>query len=496
MPSTERTPLLQPLQPPNGHNGHNSHHDHNNRGNGQALAHYENVAKTETTERSQTNKLWSFLSSPEQRILFAGFLVSLILGLTQVPIIYLFRVMSCEAFYAHEDQHSHDFDMAVAAAASTTADRCARREIDAATAQQVSIVGMTTSVCGIINLFICGSLIRKLGPRWALVSQTSLLAVRVAIQILGVRVGGRMGIVTVQVAQVVGIVGGPRGYMLVLNTSVAEVVERRKHTGVFGKLQGAIMIGTAVGYLLGGVLGDVFGIASPFEFAVGGFLASTIYAALFMPETDSQDNGSVAEANRNKAPTGFLAPIKILMPPKFRLESGRVVKHYGLAILAFGVFFGVFATGYAPILIQMYATSRFNFATTENGILMSGNSLIRGVFLMFIFPHLIDAGRRWFAKSSTPTHAHFDHEQERLIQESGEVLPANPDEVEPVPGLMNAEEPTKPHPEEEDEDSTFDLFFLRWSLVVDGVVTSISAWATQGWHMYLGEFFPVPSRCF
>jgi hypothetical protein len=39
--------------------------------------------------------------------------------------------------------------------------------------------------------------------------------------------------------------------MLVLNTAVAEVVEKREHTGVFGRLQGAMMIGRAGGYLRG-----------------------------------------------------------------------------------------------------------------------------------------------------------------------------------------------------------------------------------------------------
>lgn len=141
-----------------------------------------------------------------------------------------------------------------------------------------------------------------------------------------------------------------------------------------------------------------------------------------------------------------------------------------------------FATGYAPILIQMYATSRFNFGTTENGILMSGNSWIRGIFLMFIFPEIIDSGRRWFASSS---HAGALHKT--LTQEERSVIPTHPEDMDPAPGLMNASEPTKAPPEEEDEDSTFDLFFLRWSLVVDGIVTSLAAWATEGWHVYAGE---------
>ncbi|ROT42643.1 major facilitator superfamily transporter [Sodiomyces alkalinus F11] len=422
------------------------------------------------------SKAWSSICSPANRILMAGFLVSLTLGLTQVPIIYVFRIMTCDAFYAGGS----------AKAASPPADRCARREIDAATASQVSFLGMTTSVCGIANLFICGALIRRLGPRWAFVSQTSLLAVRVACQIVAVAVGGKKGIILMQATQLVGVVGGPRGYMLVLNTAVAEVVERRRHTAVFGKLQGALMMGTAGGYLLGGILGDA-GIQIPFVTAVGCFIVGTLYGTIFMPTPPASKEESANDSHR--APTGFLSPIKVFIPPRFRLESGRVVRHYGLVFLALGVFFGVFATGYAPILIQMYATSRFQFGTTENGILMSGNSLIRGVFLMFIFPKLIDVGRRWFASSAAgPTASRADLGGEPLRREEGEILPTNPDEWEPVPGLVNSEEPTKPPPEEDDEDSMFDLSFLRWSLLVDGIVTSISAWATEGWHMYLAAF--------
>lgn len=131
----------------------------------------------------------------------------------------------------------------------------------------------------------------------------------------------------------------------------------------------------------------------------------------------------------------------------------------------------------------MYATSRFDFGTTENGTLMAGNSLIRGVFLMFMFPKMIDLGRRWFASMASRPH----HESSVADQLEPATIPTHAEDLDPLPGLMNAEEPRNAPPEEEDEDSTFDLSFLRWSLVVDGIVTSISAWATKGWHMYLGK---------
>lgn len=106
---------------------------------------------------------------------------------------------------------------------------------------------------------------------------------------------------------------------------------------------------------------------------------------------------------------------------------------------------------------------------------------------MFMFPKIIDAGRRRFAATQHDSY----HPVAPGPDAEEESLPPATDGVAPVPGLMNSEEPTKPpnisEDDEEDEDSTFDLSFLRWSLVLDGFVTSISAWATQGWHMYLGE---------
>ncbi|KAJ0161130.1 hypothetical protein CTA2_6717 [Colletotrichum tanaceti] len=234
---------------------------------------------------------------------------------------------------------------------------------------------------------------------------------------------------------------------------------------------------------VGGVLGDVLGISSPFITAVGCFAVTTIYGAILWPASPGLSDETASKTTPGAS--GFLAPIKILMPQKYRLESGKVVKNYGLVFLALGIFFGVFATGYAPILIQMYATSRFNFGTTENGILMSGNSWIRGIFLMFIFPEIIDGGRRWFAASSRSGAL-----RKTLTEEERGLIPTHPEDMDPAPGLMNAAEPTKAPPpdEEEDEDSTFDLFFLRWSLVVDGIVTSLAAWATEGWHVYAAAF--------
>ncbi|GAW25310.1 putative major facilitator superfamily transporter [Rosellinia necatrix] len=219
MASHERTPLF-------------AHGNGNGNGNGG-----DGACEHATNSSAVTSTPKSFFGTAN-RILLAGFLMSFTLGLTQVPIVYVFRLMECDIFYEHHPPYR-----------GPAGDRCLRREIDASTALQFSVLGMSTSLSGVFNLFICGHLIKRWGPRWAFVSQTSLLGLRVSTQIVGVTVGGRAGELIFQIFQAIGVIGGPRGYQLVLNTAVGEAVAARDRTAVFGRLQGSIMLGTAFGYL-------------------------------------------------------------------------------------------------------------------------------------------------------------------------------------------------------------------------------------------------------
>ncbi|KAI1408322.1 major facilitator superfamily domain-containing protein [Hypoxylon sp. FL1857] len=422
-----------------------------------------------TTKTTKVAKASGTVFGPANRILLAGFMMAFTLGITQVPIIYVFRLMECDVFYSHNPPFEGP------------GNRCLRREIDAGTATQVSILGMSTSFSGVFNLFICGYFIKIWGPRWAFVSQTALLGLRVSTQVLGVTVGGRAGELIFQACQAIGIIGGPRGFQLVLNTAVSELVAPKDRTAVFGRLQGSIMLGTAFGFLLGGVLGDVYNIRRPFETAFFLYVASTLYGAFFLPTGTGEKPQAQKQAARGIA--AFFAPIKIIAPHRYRLESGKIVKNYGLIFLALGIFMGVFASGYAPILLQMYATSEFNFSTTENGYLMFGNSAIRGIFLLFMFPKIISAGRVWFNGTPPPT-GNGGSEQESECH-----IPINPEEFEADEGGEVPQEPVQsPDADEEDSGTGFDLFFVRWSLVIDSLVTFSAAFSTNGWQVYLAGF--------
>jgi hypothetical protein len=109
--------------------------------------------------------------------------------------------MVCDDYYSH---HS-PFDGA--------GDRCNRNDIAAETAVQFSILGMTTTFCGTINLFVAGWTVKKFGPRLALLVQILVPAIRVAWQILAVMAGGATGIAIFQATQLITVIGGPVGYM-------------------------------------------------------------------------------------------------------------------------------------------------------------------------------------------------------------------------------------------------------------------------------------------
>ncbi|KAK8079372.1 hypothetical protein PG997_007190 [Apiospora hydei] len=430
-------------------------------------------AKRNKTRNNAVSRLWSRVWSTPNRVVFAGFLITLSFSVTQVPLFYMFHIMECDVFYSKHPP----FD--------GPGDRCSRNEIAAGTATQFSILGMSTTFCGTLNLFFSGWLVKRYGPRLALMLQTTIPAVRVLLQILGVQAGGEAGIMIIQTTQLVTVFGGPAGYILVVNTIAGEVVEPLQRTALFGRLQGMIMLGMSLGLWVGGMIGDRYGIQSPFLTAFCLFCCASVYARLALPYI-SPESLTDGKKSDTKGVSGFLAPLRVLAPQRLQLHSGQIRKHYGVFFLCCGIFLGVVATGYAPILIQMYATAEFGFTQADNGYLMAGNALMRAFFLIVIFPRIIAAGRKWFARSATKNMT------TQCDPETPGDIPTDPRQFEAPSAGQSEEEPVAlaeiTDPVIEKLASQFDLLFLRWSLVVDGLLTAVTAFATQGWHVYIAAF--------
>jgi hypothetical protein len=342
---------------------------------------------------------------------------------------------------------------------------------------------------GVLNLFVTGWTIKKFSVKTALLISVFWPAVRLAVQNLGVAKGGAVGITIIQASQIITVLGGPAGYLLSLNSYVAEVIEPSERTGALGKLQGCTFIGTALAYLAGGLISDAFEIQAPFIVTLFLFLMSCVYALLFLPWIPPNQDKPAQENGLNK----FFGPLKVLTPQKWVLRSGKVQTEYGTILLGIGVFLGVLATGYIYVLLQMFATDIYGFGPTENGYLISLNSLVRGLFLTLAFPRIIAFGR---ARTKVPVRTeesvlddgNTSSDESTLVAPE---IPTHPSDFAEVRVMDNEEEPVEPRPlhphkkNEKGETFSFDLLYSRYSLLADGILTGGATFVTKGWQLYL-----------
>jgi hypothetical protein len=375
--------------------------------------------------------------------------------------------MTCEAYYITHPEPA------------LGSDHCGNHEIEAGTARAVSLLCASTTLFGVLNLFVTRWAIKKLGIKSALLISVFCPAVRLAVQNIGVMTGGGEGILIIQSSQIITILGGPAGYLLALNSYVTEVVEPSERTGALGKLQGCSFLGTASAYLAGGLVSDAFGIIAPFRITLVLFLTSCLYVLLFMPWLPP--NKAVAIQTSNGL-AKFFGPLKIFTPQRWILRGGRAETEYGTALLGIGVFLGVLATGYISVLLQMYATDVYDFGTTENGYLISLNSFIRGLFLTLAFPRMISAGRNWLSSGNSSNGTEDCTSKVSVILD----LPNEPNDFSAVEAMGNDEEPVEP-PKRRDEKETFafDLMYTRYSLLADAFLTGAASFVNQGWQMYV-----------
>ncbi|KAJ9606321.1 hypothetical protein H2200_009282 [Cladophialophora chaetospira] len=440
-------------------------------------------------------------------LLLCAFLTSLSFGVTQVPLLYVFRLMTCDAYYkkhpsqvfdeAQQTQSesmtsilSHAIVLLTQNPASRspgTLDRCSIRPIESSTALSVSLLGASTTVFGIANLFLTGSLIKRIGVKPTLITQIFFPAVRLVIQNIGVEVWGSTGIIIIQCSQIASVLGGPSGYLLALNTFITDVVEYEGRTAALGRLSGSMFFGSAMGFLLGGIAAESFGIKAPFRLTLLLFLSVCVYVFVFLPHIPpagkvEDDPASVKLKRKVSAVAKFFGPLTVFAPRKFISQEGVVRREYGAFLLAWGVYLGILATGYLVTLLQLYATNVFEFGTKQNGALIFMYSMLRGVFLTFAFPKLIAVGRKWTSK----------RKEDQQTTDAEDPSPS-PSETEPL--LSTSQNGTTPSHEinGSGKDSTpkkeqtfhFDLTYTKFSLVADALLTLLCSFVHKGWQMYL-----------
>jgi hypothetical protein len=122
---------------------------------------------------------------------------------------------------------------------------------------------------------------------------------------------------------------------------------------------------------------------------------------------------------------------------------------------------------------------------------MFGTSLIRGIFLIFMFPKIISVGREWLNGPSEKTHhASITNGHEDDVPTDPRDFPASPIGEVPQEPIKAPDAENGDGDEDEDVGTAFDLLFVRWSLVMDAIVTMIAGFSSQGWHVYMGQSRP------
>lgn len=96
------------------------------------------------------------------------------------------------------------------------------------------------------------------------------------------------------------------------------------------------------------MIGDRYGIQSPFLTAFCLFCCASVYARVALPylSPESLTDGKKSTA---KGVSGFLAPLKVLAPQRLQLHTGQIRKHYGVFMLCCGIFLGVVSC--SPVLL-------------------------------------------------------------------------------------------------------------------------------------------------
>lgn len=91
-----------------------------------------------------------------------------------------------------------------------------------------------TTVGGVLNLLTTGYLQRNYGVKLTIINQTLWPILRNIGMLIGLKQGGKAGVVWFQVSQSFVALGGGAGYLLSANSFVGAVVEPKDRTGSFG----------------------------------------------------------------------------------------------------------------------------------------------------------------------------------------------------------------------------------------------------------------------
>jgi len=364
-------------------------------------------------------------------------------------------------------------------ATTTVADRCGI----APSPDQAATPSLVKLTAAMINLFTSAWFISRFGVKAAMFQQTAWAALRNLTQIYAQTLGGGIGMRIIQTTQLFNILGSGGGFQLCANSYVAALSSDAERTANFGVIGGVFMLGSAAGFSVGGAA-QTFGDLVPFQAAFGMLCACTLFGMFFLPYYAPDPRPIQGEKKRG----GVLSPLRVFVPRKQAHSRNR---DWNLFFLGAGTFFSVLATGYVAMALQLVATDVFHFKPKRTGLMLSLTLLVRAFFLSMCFPRIIARGRAWVARLDRKDCRRSSVSSISSTSSSSSSLTVRIDPAEHPDYASEAEVPdavgqptTDLAPTAARHGATFDLWFLRYSILLDGVLTGAVTFVTRDWHIF------------
>lgn len=109
--------------------------------------------------------------------------------------------------------------------------------------------------------------------------------------------------------------------------------------------------------------------------------------------------------------------------------------------------------------------------------------MVRAIFLSICFPRIITYGRKLLSHRTVPSDTADTFSSDEGYAEENHLENTSQAEQPDDMGVPREDQARKPT--DLLHGSTFDLYFLRWSIFIDGLLTGLTTLSTKGWHLYL-----------
>jgi len=156
---------------------------------------------------------------------------------------------------------------------------------------------------------------------------------------------------------------------------ILKIIEPGAMGRATGAFRSSFLVGIAVGPLLGGIIGDAFGLAAPFVFYATGLLVATVIAYFVMGTRPAP--GAAAAAEGGAAPARR-TPLEALRTAAPLLKDFRFV----VALLATFVAWWTIS-GPAQVVATLFAKNELGFSTTLVGVAVTVLSIGEIIVLIF-----------------------------------------------------------------------------------------------------------------